>query len=121
MFESLFGGMIFLNFFVLGAVFGLAFEVCKIFKRISKNNIFIVNTINFVYFCILGMFYCGFVLRLCSGVIHPYTIVAVVSGIIIEQICIGFFFTKFYDLLYNVCVKLVAKAKRTKLGNKILR
>ena len=119
--QSLFSGTIFAKFFVLGAFFGLVFEICKIFKRISKNNIFITNTINFVYFCALGTCFCSFLLKICNGIVYVYTIAAVLLGIIIEQISIGFLFTKFYDLLYNISTKIVKKIKHTKLGKKLLR
>lgn len=121
MFDSLFSGVIFLKFLFLGIIFGLIYEICKLTKRITKNNIFIVNTVKFVYFSVLGIFFCSFVLRLCSGQVLFYTIFAVIVGIILEQISIGFFFTKFYDMVYNVFAKLISKAKTTKLGNKILR
>ena len=119
--QSLFSGIIFLKFFVLGVIFGAVFEVCKIFKLISKNNIFIVNTVYFVYFCTLGTYFCSFLLKICSGVVNVYTIIAVVLGIVIEQISIGFLFTKFYKLVYNIGTKIIIKAKNTKLGNKLLR
>lgn len=119
--QSLFSGIIFLKFFVLGIIFGGVYEICKLFKLVSKNNIFIVNTINFVYFCVLGTYFCSFLIKICSGVVHIYTVFAVILGIIIEQISIGFLFTKFYKLVYNVFVKIANKAKSTKLGNKILR
>lgn len=119
--DSIFSGIIFLKFFVLGAIFGLIYEVCKLFKIISKNNIFIVNTIKCIYFCILGTYFCSFLLKNCDGSIQVYTIIAVILGIIIEQICIGFFFTRFYKLVYNVSTKILGKLKSTKLGNKILR
>ena len=121
MFESLFGGVYFLKFFVLGLFFGLAYEICKLTKIISKNNIFIVNTIQFVYFFVLGVFFCGKTLSLCDGVVHFYCIAATILGIVIEQICIGFFFTKFYKMVYNMFTKAGEKIKLTALGNKILR
>lgn len=119
--QSLFSGVVFLKFLALGAVFGLLFEICKIVKRISKNNIFIVNTIYFVYFCALGTCFCSFALKLCNGIVFWYAIVAIILGIIIWQISIGFLFTKFYNLVYNVFNKIVQRCKRTKLGNKLLR
>lgn len=119
--DSFFSGIIFLKFFVLGVIFGLIYEVCKLFKIISKNNLFIVNTITCIYFCTLGTTFCSFLLKICNGSVNVYTIIAVVLGILIEQICIGFFFTKFYKLVYNVSAKILRKLKSTKLGNKILR
>lgn len=121
MFDSLFGGVIFLDFLFLGLIFGFIYEVCKLTKRLTKNNIFIVNTVKFIYFSVLGVFFCSFILRYCSGRVLFYTIFAVILGIILEQISIGFFFTKFYDMVYNVCTKVLGKIKNTKLGNKILR
>lgn len=121
MFSSATGGVIFLKFFFLGVLFGLAFEICKIFKRVFKNNIYIQNTIYFVYFSILGLFFCSYNLSLCDGVFYVHTVIATILGIIIEQISIGFFFTKFYSLVYNITIKLSNKIKSTKIGTKILK
>ena len=121
MFESLFGGVYFLKFFVLGLFFGLAYEICKLTKIISKNNFFIVNTAEFIYFFVVGVFFCTKTLSLCDGVVHFYCIAATILGIVIEQICIGFFFTKFYKMVYNMFTKAGEKIKLTALGNKILR
>lgn len=121
MFGSGISGVIFLKFFVLGTIFGLIYEACKITKRISKNNIWIVNTLNFVYCAMFGTYFCAGVVNLCNGCVWWYTLAGSFLGLILEQISIGFLFTKFYDLLYNVFNKVCTKAKDTKLGNKLLR
>ncbi len=121
MFASSISGIIFLKFFVLGVVFGGVFEICKLIKLVSRNNIWIVNTITMVFWATLGTFYCMGIINLCSGCVWWYTIVAVIFGLFLEQISIGFLFTKFYNLLYNIFVKVWKKTKSTKLGNKFLR
>lgn len=121
MFDSLFGGIVFLQFLFLGFVCGIFYEVCKLCARFTKNNIFIVNTVKFVYYCMVGVLFCSFIFKYCSGQVQFYTFFACLLGIIIEQISIGFFFTKFYNLVYNIFTKVLDKAKNTKLGNKILR
>lgn len=121
MFQNMFDGQIFLKFLFLGVIFGLFFEICKIIKIISKNNIFITNTINFIYFCTFGTYFCSFLLKFAGGTLYIYTILASVFGFVLEQISIGFFFTNLYKLLYNVFTKLMSRAKSTKFGSKILR
>lgn len=119
--ENIFSLGIFLKLFVLGIIFGLIYEICKLSKIFSKNNIFIVNAINFVYFCVLGMVFCTFLIKYNQGVFNIYAVFAVLCGIIIEQISIGFLFTKFYQVVYNIHTKLKQKIKNTKFGNKLLR
>lgn len=121
MFASSVSGIIFLKFFVLGVIFGSIFEICKLSKIISKNNIWIVNTINFVFWAVLGTYFCSGVVSLCNGNVLWYAIVAVIIGLFLEQISIGFLFTKFYHLVYNIFVKVWKKTKSTRLGNKMLR
>ena len=121
MFSGLFNGSIFIRFFILGIKFGLIYEVVKLIKIISKNNLFIVNTILFVWVSAVGTAYCVQTLLLCSGEIKLFTIAAILLGVVVEQICIGFFFTKFYSLLYNVFIKAAAKLKATRFGSKFLR
>lgn len=121
MFASLFSGIIFLKFLVVGVCFGFAYELCKIFKLIFKNNIYIVNTTSFVYFAVLGLVFASCVLKLCSGQVYLYAFFATIIGILIEQFSIGIGFTKIYSLLYNVFSKVTTKIKNTKLGNKIFR
>lgn len=121
MFISSISGVVFLKFFALGVVFGVIFEVCKLTKIISKNNIWIVNTIKFVFWAIFGTYFCASVLSHCNGNVLWYTVLAVLLGFFLEQISIGFLFTKFYRLVYNIFVKVWNKTKSTKFGNKILR
>ncbi|MBQ8468360.1 MAG: spore cortex biosynthesis protein YabQ [Clostridia bacterium] len=121
MFSSLAGGGLFLQFFLLGVFCGLGYECCKILKLLFKNNIIITNAANFVYFCVCGICFCGFLLKLAGGIVYFYLIVAMVLGIVIEQISIGFFFTKFYFLVYNVFTKMFARIKKTKFGKHLLR
>ena len=113
--------IIFLKFFVLGVVFGFVFEICKLVKLVCKNNLFIINTAKFVYFCVFGTYFCSFLLKICSGNVYLYAIIAAALGIILQQFSIGFLFTKFYKVLYNIFVKISRKIKNTKLGNKFLR
>ena len=121
MFITLLNGSIFIRFLLLGLKFGLIFEIFKLIKRISKNNLVIVNTVLFVWVCALGTAYCVNIVNICSGEIKLFTMLATVVGVLIEQICIGFFFTKFYNLVYNVFIKVTTKLKNTHLGSKILR
>ena len=121
MFFSLMGGTLFIKFFVLGIILGAGYEICKIFDLIFKHNILITNTINFVYFLTSGTIFCSFLINFANGIMGFYIILALVVGIVLEQISIGFFFTKFYKLLYNACIKLINKTKSTKFGSKILR
>lgn len=121
MFESSVGGALFLHFFCYGICCGGAYEICKIFKLVFKNNIWITNAIKFVYYLLCGMIFCAFVIKICDGEIYAYTIFASILGLVLEQISIGFFFTKFYKLLYNMLTKLGGKFKKTKLAQKILR
>ncbi len=111
-------------FFLLmttGAICGLCYESCKIIKRISKNNIFITNVANFIYFCAVGLCFCSFLIKNCSGELKIYYIFAFVLGLVLEQISVGFFFTKFYKLVYNVFTKILRKLKSKKIVTKILR
>lgn len=121
MFASSFSGIVFLKFLVLGFVFGFIYEICKITKLISKNNIVIVNIVNLIYFCVLATMHASFLYNICDFKIEAYTIVATILGILIEQICVGIFFTKFYRLVYNVYAKLLERAKSTRVGKNILR
>jgi len=121
MFESLVGGSIFLQFLLLGVLFGLGYEVCKILKFVFKNNIWVTNCANFVYFCVLGMYFCSFLLRFAAGEVHIYLIVATLVGIYLTQISVGFFFTKFYKMVYNVLTKMRERIKKTKFGKHLLR
>lgn len=121
MFESLFSGILFLRFLVLGLSFGFLYEVCKFTKLITKNNIWIVNVVKFIYFSLIGTCFCVFLLKYTNGRVFFYTIFASILGIILEQISIGFFFTKFYNMVYNVFAKALSKIKTTKFGSKLLR
>lgn len=121
MFISSVSGIVFLKFFVMGIVFGIIFEVCKLAKMVSRNNFWIVNTVNFVFWSTLGTYFCAKVISICNGNILWYAVFAVLIGLFLEQISIGFLFTKFYHLVYNIVVKVWNKTKSTKLGNKILR
>ena len=121
MFASLIGGALFIKFFILGLFLGVCYEICKIFDLIFKHNIWITNTINFVYFLTAGTIFCSFLINFANGVIGFYIIFAFVIGCILEQISIGFFFTKFYKLLYNIFTKIITKTKTTKFGSNILR
>ena len=121
MFNSLFGGYLFLRFFALGVIFGFIYEICKIVKIISKNNIFITNTITFVYMCTLGTCFCSVVLNYASASFKIYFVIACLLGVVLEQICIGFLFTKFYNLVYNVFIKIINWLNKTKFGKKVLR
>ena len=119
MFASEAGGILFLQFFVLGIFFGLAYEIVKIFKIAFSNNIFIQNAIKFVYFLGVGFAFCIFLLSKTNGIVYFYCVVATVVAAILEQISVGFFFTKFYQLLYNVFTKLWTKSKNTKIFKRI--
>lgn len=121
MFNSELSGYIFLKFFVLGIFLGLAYEACKIVQRLTKRNIWIVNTFEFVFCGAASIIFCLKNLTLLNGTIHWWTLLATFIGLALEQISIGFFFTKFYNLLYNISVKIFSKAKRTSFGKKILR
>lgn len=112
---------LFFYFLILGLVCGICFEICKLTKLISKNNLFIVNVVNFIYFCIVGACFCSFLIKKCNGDLKLYIIFAFVLGMVLEQISVGFFFTKFYKMVYNVIVKIISKIKTTKVGKKILR
>lgn len=121
MFASAQSGWLFLQFFVLGIILGFAYEICKIFKLLFSNNIFVQNAIKFVYFLAAGFLFCVYLLKYTHGIIHFYLLFAAAVGIVVEQISAGFFFTKFYQLLYNVFAKLAAKFKVSKLGKRILK
>ena len=112
---------IFLKFLFLGIIFGVFYEICKIIKIVSKDNVFITNTSNFLFFCTFGVYFCSFLTRFAGGEFQLFTIFSSILGFVLEQNSIGFFFTFARKLLYNVSRKVKNKIKSTKLGSKILR
>ena len=110
---------LFFYFLIIGIICGILFEICKLTKLVSKNNLFITNTVNFIYFCLIGMCFCSFLIKKCQGELKIYILFAFVVGIFLEQISIGFFFTKFYKMVYNTIIKIVTKIKVTKFGKRI--
>jgi len=121
MLESAQSGALFLQFFVLGIMLGVGYEICKIFKLVFNNNIIIQNAIKLLYFLAFGLAFCVYLLKYTHGIIHFYMVFACMLGIAIEQISVGFFFTKFYQLLYNVFAKVAQKFKNSRLGKRVLK
>lgn len=114
-------GQIFLKFLFLGIIFGFVYEICKILKLVFKNNVFITNTANFIFFCTFGVYFCSFLMRFANGNVYLYTIFASIIGFVLEQNSFGFFFTFIYKLLYNVSRKIKNKIVSTKIGRKFLK
>ena len=119
MFASAQSGALFLQFFVLGIFLGAGYEICKIFKVVFSNNIFIQNAIKLVYFLAFGFVFCVYLLKYTHGIIHFYLLFACILGVVLEQISVGFFFTKFYQVLYNVFTKVAQKFKSSRFGKRI--
>ena len=104
---------IFVKFLWIGLIFG----VLRIFKKIlchfCKNNLYISNSLSFLFWIGLGDQF----IKLCAEY-YDYAfcwfgLIAVFLGLFLVEISLNFFFTKLIFLLYN---KLVDYGLRKKNG-----
>lgn len=100
---------IFVRFLILGLYFGLARIPCKWAVRLSKNNVYVHNLVEFAFWLAFGG-----VFALCSVLLYNYTfcwfgLLAMFLGLILVKISIDFFFTNLILLLYN---KFTVRKKR---------
>lgn len=121
MLSNLCSGTIFVKFFALGVIMGLGGLAVQLFCKLFKRNIIITNTAYFCYYSTQGVIFCSFLFKIAGGALSFYMVLGTTLGVAAQKITLSKLFTKLGKWVYNVFVKLLSKAKFTRLGAKMLK
>jgi len=106
----------FLVFVQVGLVCGLFYDLFLVFKLLTKNNILVVNVLDFLFCLVSGflLIYCIFKFE--NGGFTLFELISFVFGVVFEQIIIKNLWTSPIKWVYNK-VKLRKVKKNFSLNN----
>ena len=105
-------------FLCAGAIAGLIYDSLFIFKVITKQNILVVNILDFL-FCLVGgllLIYCIF--RFEWGNFALFEVICFVCGVVFEQIIVKNLFTIPFKWVYNKFNLIKVKKSFNEINNK---
>ena len=100
----------FLIFSILGLICGFGYDILKVIKNLFKNNIFIVNIIDFCFVVLCGFCFIFCIFKFEYGSFKLFEIISFIFGIIFEQIIVEILFTSPIKWVYNK-IKLARNKK----------
>ena len=100
-----------LIFFIVGVVVGVFYNVLYIFKILTKNNLLVINVLEFLYVFICGFLFLIMVFLVKNGELSFFELLLYVLGIVFGQIIVKNLFTSPIKWVYNKF-----KFKRNKLN-----
>ncbi len=104
---------LFLKFLWLGLVLGVFKMFCSLICKMTRNNIFIVNVVNFCFWSVFSLFFTYFCVYFYSFSFCWFGFLAMLAGIYFVKISVEICFTNLLKLLYN---KLDKKPRGKKHG-----
>ena len=96
------GFNIILLFIVVGAVFGIIYDIFNIIKLILKKNILVNNVLDFFAVIIGGFLLILTIFKFNFGEFALFELLLFMFGLIFEQIIIKIWFTTPFKWVYNV-------------------
>ena len=88
-------------FIIVGVIFGLIFDLFKLIKIVVKNNILVVNVLDFFAMLICGALFIVAIFRYSYGSLALFMPVLCVIGVLFEQIIVEILFTSPIKWVYN--------------------
>lgn len=106
------------KFLWFGLIFGLFFVLCKFVVKVSKRNVYVSNIVWFCFFLPFGGVFAWLCNLYYSSKFCWYGLFLMIFGLILVQISLDFFFTKFAKMVYNIFVKLKRESRHERFQAK---
>jgi len=117
LFDSIGQFHVFLWAVSFGAISGIIYEACMFFRRLFKFKLF-VNIIFDSVFCAAVIFlFIIYFTHVCDFNLRWYMFLGIILGFLTERISLGNYIAKFFDMVYNIIIRI--KAKRKKQDDKV--
>lgn len=98
---------------MLGVVWGVIYDLLRIFRRIKTCKTLRVGIEDTIYWCIMSIILIVFLYRNNGGTIRAYVIVGIAMGMFLYEISIGKFIVKYLSIflrwLNNIFHKIIRK------------
>lgn len=121
LYETLLQGKMFLAIMYFGIVAGVFLTAKKLIDKTTKKSKFLTCISDIVFMLVCTTLFLIAKTKFCYGEFRFFEISAFLIGILIQQYSLNKLVEKFFNMVYNVFVRLFAKLKKTKLFGKILK
>lgn len=106
----------FLRAIMLGVIFGFAYDILRILRRIVKRGRIAISIEDVFYWFVVSIIMFIFLYQINGGTVRAYVIVAVAIGMILYEISIGRFVVKYVSKILRVIINKIGKILRKVLN-----